>query len=397
MSNYQIEELTKDVYLLRLNDTEVKYFESNWYIPEGITYNAYLIKTNEGSILFDLWKAKYANALMDAINKITEPSRIRYVVINHAEPDHTGSITRFSEENPEAIFVGIPIAESILKAKYNFKNKFKPVRNEEELSIGDAKIRFYYTPWVHWPETMMSYYLNEEILFTCDAFGSYSIQKSIFDENISDEYMYYAKKYLVTVIGTYRENLIKGIDKIEASKITPKIIAPSHGLIWKNNPTNIIRAYRDWAEGKPSDKTLVVVYASMYGSIAEAVENVVRPLRGDNKVKVFSFTDEHRDNIEDILTEINSAKAVLIASPTYETGAHPSINYLLEILATKIKGVKKPAVILTSYAWGSTADKKNLKLLQDAGFEVIDQATFKEKMTEAETNRIVESLKKALD
>jgi len=397
VASYRVEQISGTVYMLRLNDDRVKYFEANWYIPEGITYNSYVIKTREGGVLIDLWKSNYSHEFMEALERVLDPADLRYVVINHAEPDHTGSLPTLAARNSELEVAGFPIAEGILRAKYDFKNKFRPLRNEEELELGGAKLKFYYSPWIHWPETMLTYYLNERILFTCDALGSYSIPDSSFADEVSDDYAKYSEKYLVTVIGSYRENLLKALDRIGSIEPKPSVIAPSHGAVWRKDPERVVNLYRRWASGQSEGKKLVIVYASMYGSVKQVVDDIVSNLGSQYPVEMFAFSDAGRPQIEDVLTSINGAKVLLLASPTYETGAHPEINHVLELASTKLKGLKKPAVLLTSYAWGSTADKKNLKLLQDAGFDVIDQATFKEKPDAQTMVRIVESLKKALD
>ncbi|HEV51062.1 MAG TPA: FprA family A-type flavoprotein [Thermoprotei archaeon] len=395
MASYIIRNVSKSVTLLRLNDTDVKYFEANWHIPEGITYNAYVIKGKDGAVLIDLWKQKYSDLFLEALKQVVEPAEIRYVVVNHAEPDHTGALEAFSEVNPNAIVVAFPIAESLLRAKYNFKNQFKSLKNDESLSLSDITLKFIYTPWVHWPETMMTYYEQERILFTCDAFGSYSIPDGVDDQVADKEYERYSEKYLVTVIGSYRDNLLKNIEKLNLEGIKPAIIAPSHGLIWSKNPERVIQLYTRWARGESDEKKAVIIYASMYGSIESVVKKIKDSLPGVN-FKTFAFTDNKRDDIEDALTEANGAKVVVIASPTYEVGPHPSIAQLIDIFSMKMKGLNKPTVLLTSYGWSSTADKRNLKAMQDAGFKVIDQATFKEKIAENDLKRIVSSISAAL-
>jgi flavorubredoxin len=396
MPSYLVKDVTDTVTLLRLNDDEVRYFEANWHIPEGITYNSYVIKGKDGAVLVDLWKARYSALFMEALRKIVDPSKIRYVVVNHAEPDHTGALEAFTAENPKATLLGFPIAEGLLRAKYSFSNPFKPVKNDEVLSLSNITLKFIYTPWVHWPETMMTFYEQEGVLFTCDAFGSYSIPDEIDDDSVDKKYERYSEKYLVTVIGSYRENLLRSIDKLEQEGIEPKVIAPSHGLIWRNKPHRIIDLYRKWARGEPEQEKVVIIYASMYGSIEKAINRVKEGLRGANVI-TYAFTDTERDDLEEALTDANEAKAIIIASPTYETGPHPSIVQAVDILSTKIKGLKKPVILLTSYGWSSTADKKNLKVMEDAGFNVVAQATFKEKIPDNELDRIVSSLRSVLE
>jgi flavorubredoxin len=158
-----IKEVTDDLFLIRVDDRRVKYFEALWEIPEGITYNAYLLRLGSGSVVFDGVKAEYSDGFIEALTSLVNPKSIRYVVVNHAEPDHTGSIKKLMElTGGKAVVLGHPMVASLLNSLYGIRPAFKAVKDGEALDLGDETLKFIHTPWLHWPETMVTYF-GEEI------------------------------------------------------------------------------------------------------------------------------------------------------------------------------------------------------------------------------------------
>jgi len=214
---YHVAKVTEDLYVLRVDDRYTKYFEALWEIPEGITYNAYLLKTDEGDVLFDAWKRQFSSHLMEALERVTSPDRLKYVVVHHMEPDHTGSLEDVLRWAPNAKVLGHPLAGRMMNAYPKAKERFKPVKDGEVLEVGGKKLRFVHTPWLHWPETMMTWLEEEGVLLTCDAFGGYGIPLSLFDDQCVklEEMIREMRKYVVTVIGHYREWIDRNIAKLE--------------------------------------------------------------------------------------------------------------------------------------------------------------------------------------
>ena len=236
-NNVVIKEISRNLYILRTEDYETRFFEALWEIPEGITYNAYLLLTEEGAVLLDLWKKSFSKKLIETLKCIIDLKDIKYVIIHHAEPDHTGSLPELLKHNDKVTVIGQPLAKSILENFYRINLRFKPVKDREELRIREKTLKIIHTPWLHWPETIMTFLEEENILFSCDAFGGYSVPSSVFDENdeVIAKYIPYVRKYFATVIGHYRNFVIKNVEKI--SNLNIRIIAPAHGLVWVKKTT----------------------------------------------------------------------------------------------------------------------------------------------------------------
>ncbi|ABN69169.1 beta-lactamase domain protein [Staphylothermus marinus F1] len=395
-------EIKPGFYLLRIDDDQIKYFEGLWYIPEGITYNAYLLKTKDGYVLFDAWKHIYGKEFINELKKIVDPKEIKYLIIHHMEPDHSGSIKDLLEINSEILVLGHPLTKGMIESFYNVKPKFKPVKDNEVLEIGEYKLQFIYTPWLHWPETIMTYIEDLHVLLTCDAFGSYNILDKIYDTELSPEehkeYMFYTRKYIATVIGHYASWIEKALNKLESLGFNIEMIAPAHGIIWKN-PDIIMKYYHSWSRGTSvsGKKKIVVVYSSMYGFVDKAVKEAVKVL--DEKkafYKVYRFLDYYRDKYSDLLADLLNSSAIILGTATYEASIFPLMRYILDLIIEKIPKNKK-VLVITNYGWGGVAGKKIRELLTNNGFEVVDVVEFRAGQIDKFRDKIVEATNKLLE
>ncbi len=391
-----------NLYMLRIDDDETRYFEGLWSIPEGITYNAYLLTTGEGDVLFDTWKHKYSELFIEELRKITDVKNIKYLVVHHMEPDHSGALPVMLRSNPEITVLGHALAKGMIESFYNIRPKYRVVKDGEVLGIGDYNIRFIYTPWLHWPETIMSYIENYKILLTCDAFGSYGIFDKIYDEELgSDEfekYTFYTRKYIATVIGHYADWVSKALGKIEELGIDIEIIAPAHGVLWKK-PGNIMRYYHASSKGTSVSgvKKIVVVYTSMYGFVEKAISEAVKVLsRKNTYFKIYKFIDNYRDNISDLLSDLLNASAIIIGTATYEANIYPLMRHILDLIIEKIPRNKK-VLIITNYGWGGVAGRKLREILGKNGFEVVDVVEFRAGQIGKYRERITSGVEKLLE
>jgi flavorubredoxin len=391
-----------NLYMLRIDDDEVKYFEGLWWIPEGITYNAYLLTTSEGDVLFDTWKHKYSDLFIEELRRITDLKNIRYLVVHHMEPDHSGSLPAVLRINPEITVLGHALAKGMIESFYNIKPKYRVVKDGEILGIGDYRIRFIYTPWLHWPETIISYIENYKILLTCDAFGSYGIFDKIYDEELGknelEKYMFYTRKYIATVIGHYADWVGKALEKIEKLGIGIEIIAPAHGILWKK-PENIMKYYRAWSKGTSVSgvKKIVVLYTSMYGFVERAVNEAIEVLKKKNAYfKIYRFVDNYRDNISDLLSDLLNASAIIIGTATYEADVYPFMKHILDLVIEKIPRNKK-ILVITNYGWGGVAGRKLREMLSKNGFEIVDVVEFRAGQIDKYREKIISSVEKLLE
>lgn len=389
MVKIHIDEMLDGFYLMRIDDDETKYFEALWPIPQGITYNAYLWIGGKGAILFDGWKEKYSEQFISSIREIIDPRKITHIIIHHVEPDHTGTLSKLlsiQEINPNLLIH--QIGKRILESLYNVKARMKTVRDGEELIIADMKLRFIHTPWLHWPETMMTYVPDKSILFSGDAFGGYSTPPKLYDEDheMILNYLEEVKKYVATIIGNYRSHIVKNIEKLMAQEIPVKIIAPLHGLVWKKNPKFIINYYMKLAKGVP-EKKILIIYGSMYGACRRAIEVAERELSSKGYESItYGFTDISQPSLTNIIGEAIESKAIIIAAPTYEGNIFPKIRHLIEIMKTKTPA--KPILIISSYGWAGIAGKKIRDLMAEKGYEIIDVIEFRGRVDEGVSEKI---------
>ena len=397
--NSLVEEIIEGLYLLRLDDDETRFFEALWEIPEGITYNSYLLRTGNRTVLFDTWKKGCGDEFIHRLKEIVDPSKIDFIVVHHTEPDHSGCIGEILEENGyKAEVIGHPLVKSMLASFYGTSPRFKAVKDGETLNLDGLKLRFIYTPWLHWPETIMTYVENWKLLLSGDAFGSYSIPEGTYDDKIPEDYLWFAKKYFANVIGHYRPKVKDSIEKI-TSKLGLKIdiIAPLHGLIWRRNPALIVEKYMSWADATPESGKVLVVYSSMYGSVEEAVEKAVEMLEKKGlKPVVFRFTAREQARIADIVGEALDMQGMIVGAATYENHVFPKMAYVIDLLARKTSA-EKPVLIISSYGWGGIAARKMSEIIGDAGFNITGVVEFKGGMDEKDKDKLVASIQKFVE
>jgi len=393
------QEIERGFYLLRVDDERVNYFEGIWSIPERVTYNAYLLVGGNGAVLFDGWKTVYADDLIEVIGGIVSPRDLTHVIVHHVEPDHSGSLPKLLEANGfRAEVVAHPMAKPMIESFYKISPRFRLVRDGEEILAAGERIRLIHTPWLHWPETMTSYLAGRKILISCDAFGGYSIPRTIFDDDdvVVREYLPSVRKYVATVIGFYRQHIIRNIEKLRDLQLDIGIIAPAHGLVWGRNPRLIIDYYRSLAEGRPDDNKILVVSGSMYGLMEEAARIVVEEvgrLRG--RAAYYRFNDLEQPPFSEIIGDAIDSRAIILAAPTYEAGVYPLIDNLVDLIVKKIP--PKPVLVLGSYGWAGAAARRLSEKLAAAGFKIVEAIEFKGSPNEDDARRIRDSVRKLLE
>ena len=262
------------IYWIGVNDRTTDLFEGLWPITsEGVSYNAYVVK-DEKSALIDLAKDFKSNALIDQIEEVVDPAALDYIVINHMEPDHTGVLRSLRRIAPDATLLCTKRAEPLLENYYQITDKVQVVDDGDEIDLGTHKLQFHVTPMVHWPETMMTYETTEKVLFSCDAFGGYgALQGAVFDDQCR-QLAYYeeqALRYYANIVALFARPVVRAIEKFK--DVPLEVVAPSHGLIWRENPGRIVELYQKWAtyalEGPEVGVTLL--YGTMYGNTEEMV------------------------------------------------------------------------------------------------------------------------------
>jgi len=373
---FHVEKIIDDLYILRLDDDSTKYFEALWHIPEGVTYNSYILVTREGAVLYDTWKNKYSDLFIEALTRVVDPRDVKHIIVHHMEPDHSGALPEVLKYSTNAIVYGHPLARDMIRSFYRIEPKFRAVRDGEVIEVSGYRLEFIHTPWLHWPETIMTFIENLGVLLSCDAFGSFSIPHALFDDEMSDDeiraYLEYARKYTISVVGHYRSYITHNVEKLNKRGITPKIIAPAHGLVWRGKPSLIVEKYLEWAVGRPRERKATVIYSSMYGFVEEAVNYVIAKLKSLAwDVHIHRATDSDRFNEAEALSDIADSALIVIGTATYEAEVFPYIRYMLELITMKAN-FDKPVLVITSYGWGGVAGKKIREVLEKEGFHTVE-------------------------
>ncbi|MFX0052378.1 MAG: FprA family A-type flavoprotein [Candidatus Hermodarchaeota archaeon] len=349
-------EISPNIYWNGLNDRTSDLFEGLWPITqEGVTYNSYIINDNKVALI-DLVKGIKTDEFLTQIEEVVDPAKVDYIVINHMEPDHTGMIKTMQKVAPRVTFIGTKKTKKMLEDYYQLDMNFQEVKSGDEISLGHQTLVFYETPFVHWPETMVTYEKTSKILFSCDAFGSYgAFTGSIFDDEYEDRAFYIkeALRYDSNIVAKFSRFVLKAIDLLKELEI--RIIAPSHGLVWRN-PTEIVDLYKKWAEygSQPSEKGITLLYGSMYGNTAKIMESVAQ---GVSKIGLpIQIFDVARTHVSYILPYLWKYRGILIGVPTYETKLFPPMAYVLKMAEYKRIQHKKVARF-GSFGWSGGAQR----------------------------------------
>lgn len=387
-----------ELYLLRIDDDQIKYFEATWDIPEGITYNAYLMKTEGAVVLFDAWKKDYAYQFLETLSRIVDPKEITHIIVHHTEPDHSGALPKVLEANGyNAKIIGTAFAKRLLEAFYGIKENVHAVEDGEELKIGSRTLRFISVPWLHWPDTMITYLVEDKVILSCDAGGGYSIPEAIDDTNeeVVERYLPYVTKYIVTVIGHYHKYIVQNIEKIKNLGIVDdvRMILPGHGLIWRKNPQKIFEYYANVGSGIPKKGKILVIYDSMYGFVERSVRIAIDELQklGFEPV-VYKFTDKEAPAVSDILGEVPDSEALIIGASTYEANIHPRIRYTLYELLDKAN-YEKPVLILGIFGWAGVAGREIETLIKRSRFDHVDTVEVRGRPTDEDEAQIREGIR----
>ena len=357
-------EIKPNVYAVGAIDWDRRLFDELIPLPDGTSYNAYLIKGSEKTALLDTVDPKKTHVLLENLAG-TGVERIDYVVAHHAEQDHSGSIPDVLLLYPEAKVVTNAKCKAMLMDLLRIEDdKFIVVEDGQELSLGDKTLKFVFIPWVHWPETMGTYLAEDKILFPCDFFGSHLATSSLFVENESMVYEC-AKRYYAEIMMPFRTPIKNNLKKLESLDI--QIIAPSHGPVYQR-PKFIIDAYKDWVSDEVKNE-VVVAYVSMHDSTREMVEHIVDALaeRGI-KVRQFNLTGV---DIGELAMALVDAATVVIGSPTFLVGPHPTAAYAT-MLANALRPKTRFVSIIGSFGWAGKMVEQLSGMLGNLKVEVIE-------------------------
>ncbi|NLG65660.1 MAG: FprA family A-type flavoprotein [Actinobacteria bacterium] len=365
-------------------DWDRRLFDSLIPLPEGTSYNAYLLRSGEATVLFDTVDPAMTGTLLENLAGV---DRLDYVVIQHAEQDHSGSLPAVLARHPEAqVLCGPKAVDLIVEHLHVDANKLRVVADDEELRVGDKTLRFLHTPWVHWPETICTYVVEDRVLLSCDFLGSHLATSEVFA--VDAEVLPAAKRYYAEILMPFHTVVSRNLARVET--LEPAIIAPSHGPVY-GRPALILDAYHDWVDGPPHN-VAVIPYVTMHGSTRILVDRLTAALAQEGvRVERFDLVDV---DLGRLATALVDAATIVAATPTVLTGPHPamvSALYLANALRPKAKFVS----LLGSYGWATKVADVAQSLISGLRAELVDPVLVKGAPREEDLQR-VDALAKAI-
>ncbi|VAX28916.1 Flavodoxin [hydrothermal vent metagenome] len=363
-----------NIYWMGSVDWDRRLFDSLIPLPDGTSYNAYLIEGSEKTVLIDTVDPSMVDELLTQLENV---SKLDYVISLHAEQDHSGSIPLILSLYPDAKLISSPMAKGLLMEFLHIpEESFITVSDGETISLGDKTLKFIHTPWVHWPETMVAYLEEDKILFSCDFFGSHIATTNLF---VSDEARVYeaAKRYYAEIMMPFRTIIKKNLEKLAAFEMA--IIAPSHGPVYPR-PAFILDAHKDWIEA-PSKNLVVLPYISMHNSTKQMVDFLVSSLV-EKGVSVEQFNLTVTD-IGKLAMALVDAGTIVIGTPTVLAGPHPNAAYAA-FLTNALRPKARFLSIIGSYGWGGRTVEILSGMLPNLKAEVIEPVLIKGLPSEAD-------------
>ncbi|MGL4370056.1 MAG: FprA family A-type flavoprotein [Spirochaetota bacterium] len=368
--------ISDDIYWVGVNDRTTDLFEGLWPIADvGISYNSYIIKDKK-NVLIDLSKSFKTDDFLEQISGIISPSELDYIILNHMEPDHTGVVKTLRMIAPKAQIICTQKAVQMLSDYYGITEGITVVNDGDTLDIGSRSLSFHHVPFVHWPETMVTYDPKSRTLFACDAFGGYgAMQGSLFDDECRDIGFYEKEslRYYANIVAKFATPVLNAIKKLGGLDIA--MIAPSHGLVWRKNPGRIIELYKKWADccASGGDKGVTLLYGTMYGNTEQMMNAVAEGIASEGITP--AIFDVARVHTSYMLPALLTHKGVAVGAPTYEASLFPYMTTILEKAA--LKNIKnKKAVYFGSYGWSKGAMKKCMELTEPCAWEYIGTLEF---------------------
>lgn len=389
-------EIAKNIHFVGISTLEEKAFENLWELNHGVSFNSYLVNDKKIALI-DICPAKYFPILKENIEKICPIQKLSYLVLNHLEPDHSEAIKLLIENAPELQILATKMGTNMIFNYYGIKERVNEVKDGEVVDLGGLTLKFISTPFIHWPETMMTFEETTKSLFSCDCFGGFgALKETLFAEENRDELGEEERyRYFVNILASYTKHIEKIFPKIEA--LSPLMICPSHGFLHKE-PKTILETYKKWCgySSKICEDYAPVVASSMYGISLKAADTISKAILEKG---IYSQTfDLSSQSCSYLLKEIYKAKGFVIVSPTYDGGLFPkTADFLFRAKAKDIRN--KKVVFAGSFGWAGGALREFDGFCKTLNWEIVNALEFKgscdqyfEKLKDL-ANSLVESFK----
>ena len=357
-------------------DWELRKFHGDEYSThQGSSYNSYLIQ-EEKTVLIDTVWLPFGKEFVRDLSQVVDLNSIDYIVASHGECDHSGGLPELLSHIPDTPVYCTKNGVKSLKGHYHEDWNFQVVKTGDRLSLGDKDLIFVEAPMLHWPDSMMSYLTGDNVLFSNDAFGQHYASEFMFNDLVDPEELFReCIKYYANILTPFSPMVIKKIHEFLGLNLPLDMICTSHGIIWRENPAQIVEKYLDWAADYQENQ-ITIVYDTMWNGTRVMAERIAEGIRSaDDQVRVKLFNLAKTDK-NDVITEIFRSKAVLMGSPTINRGILVSVAGILE----EIKGLKfkkKKAAVFGSYGWSGESNKIMAKELEAAGFDLVDNESLR--------------------
>ena len=353
-------------------DWELNKFHGDEYSTHmGSSYNSYLIRDEKNVLIDTVWKP-FSKEFVANLKKEIDLNKIDYIIMNHNEVDHSGGLVELMREIPDTPIYCTKNGAKIIKGHYHQDWNFVEVKTGDTLDIGKNKLIFVEARMLHWPDSMMTYMSGENILFSNDAFGQHYASELMYNDKVDqDELFDEAIKYYANILTPFSKFVVSKVEEVVALNIPISMICPSHGIIWRDNPLQIITKYVEWAKSYKENQ-ITIIYDTMWDGtrrMAEAIAQGIKEKDGDVAIKLFNCAKRDKN---DIITEIFKSKMILVGSSTINNGILSSVASLLEM----IKGLKftdKKAAAFGSYGWSGEAVKIVTEELKKSNFDVVSE------------------------
>lgn len=367
-----VDKITSSVYYAGVNDRTTTLFESLWPLPQGVSYNSYIVKGSEKTALIEGTHSSFADRMIDHLLEVNSGKAPDYLVVNHMEPDHSGAVAELLRAFPELVIVGNAKTADMLRGYCRVgDSSMVIVKDGDTLSLGDKELKFILTPMLHWPETMMTWLESDGVLFSGDAFGCFgALGGGVVDTaTATDRFFPEMVRYYSNIVAKYGSFVTKALAKTSGLDIS--YICPTHGPVWHDEIPRVVSLYDRMARWEPVENDAVlIVYGSMYGNTARLAERFASRLAGRG-VKNIVVRNVAVTPLSDLLADVMRCGRIAIASPTYNAEIFPPVEAFVRAIVQR--GVKNRRVaLLGSFTWGPMACKKMATLLAEAGLDIAE-------------------------
>lgn len=371
--------IENDIYYVGVNDRSKQLFESLWPLPNGVSYNSYLID-DEKVTLIDTVDICYSDVFFRKITSLLGDRPIDYLVVNHMEPDHSGSIGLLVSKYPNINIVGNKRTVDMLKGYHGITNNLLEIKDLEVLNLGKYNLQFYLTPMVHWPETMMTYITEKKILFSGDAFGTFgALDGGVIDSQIySEKYWDEMIRYYSNIVGKFGSPVQAALKKLSGVEI--EMICSTHGPVWtKNGSINEVLGLYDKLSKYEAENGIVIVYGSMYGNTAELAD-IIAISASQNGVKNIVIHNVSKSHESDIIRDVFKYKGLIVGSPTYNNKLFPAVESVLTALQSR--NLKNRYFgYFGGFTWSDASERLLKSFAEEMSFDVVaDPAVIKQGM-----------------